>query len=63
MQPQVVTDDQRMEYNQVLEQVYKMTRDIEDKLPMYYIVLRSEDVIRKLVAIVSCSSSVCCLSL
>lgn len=63
MPHQVVTDDQRMEYNQILEQVYKMTRDIEDKLPMYYIVLRSEDVIRKLVAIVSRPSSVCCLSL
>ncbi|OJA07852.1 hypothetical protein AZE42_10212 [Rhizopogon vesiculosus] len=52
MQPHALADDQRMEYNQLLEQVYKMTREIEGKLPMYYIILRSDDVIRKLVAIV-----------
>jgi hypothetical protein len=53
MQPSGLPDEQRMEYNQLLEQVYRMTRDIENKLPMYYIVLRSDGMIRKLVAIVS----------
>jgi hypothetical protein len=59
MQPSGLPDEQRMEYNQLLEQVYRMTRDIENKLPMYYIVLRSDGMIRKLVAIVSVP--LCCL--
>ncbi|KAG1821927.1 uncharacterized protein BJ212DRAFT_1334597 [Suillus subaureus] len=47
-----VPDDQRMEYNQLMDQVQKMTRDLDTRLPMYWIVLRSEDMIRRLVAIV-----------
>lgn len=53
MQSSVLPDDQRMEYSQLLEHVFKITREMEAKLPMYYIVLRSDDIIRKLVAIVS----------
>jgi len=53
MQSHALPDDQRMDYSQLLEQVFKMTRDMETKLPMYYILLRSDDIIRKLVAIVS----------
>lgn len=47
-----VPDDQRMEYNQLMDQVQKMTRDLDTRLPMYWIVLRSEDMIRRLVTIV-----------
>lgn len=52
MQQVTVTDDQRMEYNQLMDQVQKMTRELDGRLPMYWIVLRSDDMIRKLVAIV-----------
>jgi hypothetical protein len=53
MAPLVVSDDQRMEYNQLMDQVQKMTQDLDNRLPMYWIVLRSDDMIRRLVAIVS----------
>lgn len=49
----VVSDDQRMEYNQLMDQVQKMTQELDSRLPMYWIVLRSDDMIRRLVAIVS----------
>lgn len=53
MQLLTVPDDQRMEYNQLMDQVQKMTQELNTRLPMYWIVLRSEDMIRRLVAIVS----------
>ncbi|KAG1723356.1 kinase-like domain-containing protein [Suillus paluster] len=53
MQLHALSDDHRMEYNKLLEQVHKMTQDLDAKLPMYWIVLRSVDMIRNLVAIVS----------
>jgi len=53
MQAQHVPDEQRLEYNNVLEKVHKLTTELEPKLPMYFTVLRNEDVIRKCVAIVS----------
>ncbi|KAG1723357.1 kinase-like domain-containing protein [Suillus paluster] len=53
MQLHALPDDQRMEYNQLLERLHKMTRDLDAKLPMYCIVLGSDDMIRNLVAIVS----------
>lgn len=52
MPPLTVPDDQRMEYNQLMDQVQKMTQDLDGRLPMYWIVLRSDDMIRRLVAIV-----------
>ncbi|OAX34381.1 kinase-like protein [Rhizopogon vinicolor AM-OR11-026] len=45
-------DDQRMEYNHLLELIYKMTEQLENQLPMYYIVLGSEPIIRMLTAII-----------
>ena len=53
MQPQLVPDEQRLQYNEVLEKTHKLTTDLEPKLPMYFAVLRNEDDIRKCVAIVS----------
>ncbi|OJA08608.1 hypothetical protein AZE42_12385, partial [Rhizopogon vesiculosus] len=46
----ILPDDQRMEYNRLLEQVFKMTEQLENQLPMYYIVLGSDN-IRKLIVI------------
>ncbi|KAG1723355.1 kinase-like domain-containing protein [Suillus paluster] len=53
MQLHALSDDHRMEYNRLLEQVHKMAQDLDVKLPMYWIVLRSDNMIRNLVAIVS----------
>lgn len=53
MQLVTLPDDQRMEYNQLMDQVQKMTRDLDGRLPMYWIVLRADEMIRRLVAIVS----------
>ncbi|KAH7928271.1 hypothetical protein BV22DRAFT_1030924 [Leucogyrophana mollusca] len=47
-----VPDEQRLEYNKLLEQVHKATTDIDNKLPMFHMVLKHDVVIRKLVAIV-----------
>lgn len=48
-----IPDEQRLEYNQVLEQVFKMTAEMDQRLHMYYAVFKSEDLLRKYVAIVS----------
>lgn len=53
MQLVTLPDDQRMEYNQLMDQVQKMTRDLDGRLPMYWIVLRADEMIRRLVEIVS----------
>lgn len=47
-----IPDEQRLEYNQLLEQVYKMTSDLDSKLHMYFVVFKNEDLLRKYVAIV-----------
>ncbi|KAG1718598.1 hypothetical protein EDB19DRAFT_2046016 [Suillus lakei] len=52
MQTCTVPPEQRIEYNQLLDQLEKMTRDLDGRLPMYWIVLGSDDTIRRLVAIV-----------
>lgn len=51
--PQHIPDDQRPEYTQLLEQVYKMTSELEPKLPMYFAVFKNDELLRKYVAIVS----------
>jgi hypothetical protein len=48
-----VPAEQRMEYNTVLEQLHRACTDLEHKLPMYYAILRKEEVVRRLVIIVS----------
>ncbi|KAG1726251.1 uncharacterized protein EDB91DRAFT_61174 [Suillus paluster] len=52
MQPIVLSDKQRMEYDQLLDLVHNMAQDLDAKLPVYWILLRSDDMIRRLVAIV-----------
>ncbi|KAF9234618.1 hypothetical protein BU15DRAFT_52406 [Melanogaster broomeanus] len=52
MAAQQIPDEQRLEYNQLLEQVYKMTSDLDPKLHMYFAVFKNEDLLRKYVAIV-----------
>ena len=53
MAPQSVPDEQRLHYNELLEQVHKLTSDLEPKLPMYLAFLKNEEMIRKCVATVS----------
>ncbi|KAJ6607365.1 hypothetical protein B0H10DRAFT_2072011 [Mycena sp. CBHHK59/15] len=47
-----VPAEQRMEYNNVLEQLHRACTDLDSKLPMFFAVLKKEDVIRRLVIIV-----------
>lgn len=51
--PLQVPDEQRAEYNQALEQAYKMTVELDAKLPLYFAFFRNDDLLRKYVAIVS----------
>ncbi|KAJ7494586.1 hypothetical protein B0H11DRAFT_2002483 [Mycena galericulata] len=44
--------EQRMEYNNVLEQLHRACTDLDHKLPMLFAVLKKEDVVRRLVIIV-----------
>lgn len=50
-----VPAEQRMEYNNVLEQLHRACTDLDHKLPMLFAVLKKEDVVRRLVIIVSLS--------
>lgn len=49
--------EQRAEFNSVLEQLQGYAQQIDNKLPMYYVVLKSEDAIKRLIAIVGFLSS------
>lgn len=51
--PIEVPAEQRMEYNTVLEQLHRSCVDLDQKLPMLFAVLKKEDVVRRLVIIVS----------
>jgi hypothetical protein len=44
--------DQRIDYNNMVEQLHRFAQELDHKLPMYFIVLKNEDVIKKLIAIV-----------
>lgn len=44
--------EQRAEFNSLLDQLQGYAQQIESKLPMYYFVLKSEDGIKRLIAIV-----------
>lgn len=48
-----IPEQQRAKYVEILEQVQRMSGDIEPKLPMYYYILRDGDTIKRLIAIVS----------
>ncbi|EIW84127.1 hypothetical protein CONPUDRAFT_151169 [Coniophora puteana RWD-64-598 SS2] len=47
-----VPDEQRLEYGQVLETVYKLCLDLEHKLAMFSVLVPNHQTIKKLVAIV-----------
>ncbi|KAF8161742.1 hypothetical protein K438DRAFT_306116 [Mycena galopus ATCC 62051] len=47
-----VPAEQRMEYNNVLEQLYRACKDLDCKLPMLLAILKKEDVVRRLVIII-----------
>ncbi|KAJ7126729.1 hypothetical protein C8R44DRAFT_103842 [Mycena epipterygia] len=44
-----VPAEQRMEYNTVLEQLYRACNELDHKLPMIFAVFKKEDVVRRLV--------------
>ncbi|KAJ7838639.1 hypothetical protein B0H14DRAFT_1082912 [Mycena olivaceomarginata] len=47
-----VPAEQRMEYNTVLEQLHRACIDLDHKLPMLFVVLKKEEVVRRLVIII-----------
>jgi hypothetical protein len=47
-----VTPDQRMEHNKLVEQLHRFSQELDQKLPMYLVALKSEEVIKSLVSIV-----------
>ena len=53
MATQQIADEQRQEYVQLLEQVYKMSLELDSRLHMYFAVFRNEELLRRYVAIVS----------
>lgn len=52
MQPQDVPQEHHQEYATLLDQLHRFAQEIDAKLPMYMFVLKSEDMIKKLIAIV-----------
>jgi hypothetical protein len=55
MASQIVPDDQKREFNRMLEQLHRYVVDMEPSLALYFLLLKQEDVIRKLIAIVGLS--------
>ncbi|KAG1723352.1 uncharacterized protein EDB91DRAFT_178628 [Suillus paluster] len=53
MQLHELSDGRRTEYSRLLQQLHEMTQDLDVRLPLYWIVLRSDNMIRNLVAIIS----------
>jgi len=45
--------EQRIEYNHILENAFRVANDTDQKLQMVVAVLQKEDIVRKLIAIVS----------
>jgi len=52
MQPQDVPQEHHTEYASLIEQLHHFAQEIDGKLPMYLFVLKSEDMVKKLIAIV-----------
>ncbi|KAF5337189.1 hypothetical protein D9611_003078 [Ephemerocybe angulata] len=48
-----VPPDQRVAYDSTLKQLFPLVSDMEGKLPLFYALVKQEEVIRKLVAMVS----------
>lgn len=45
--------EQRIEYNHILENAFRVANETDQKLQMVVAVLQKEDIVRKLIAIVS----------
>ncbi|KAI6021000.1 hypothetical protein BKA83DRAFT_4293850 [Pisolithus microcarpus] len=52
MQRQVIPDDQRLEYKQLLERAGKLVDDLDNRLPTYWNIINNEEVIRKFTIII-----------
>ena len=52
MHPQDVPPEHQAEYATLIEQLSHFALEIDNKLPMYLFVLKSEDAVKKLIAIV-----------
>jgi hypothetical protein len=52
--------DQRAEYNRILEQLFRQCQDTDSKLGMIYVLLKQDDLLQKLIAIVSRSWILVC---
>ena len=53
MQAVDVPVDQRVEYNRILEQLFRQCLDTDQKLGMIYVLLKQDDLLQKLITIVS----------
>lgn len=52
MQHHDIPQEQRAEYASLIEQLHHSTQEIDTKLPTYMFVLKSEEMIKRLIAIV-----------
>ncbi|KZP27348.1 hypothetical protein FIBSPDRAFT_928183 [Athelia psychrophila] len=52
MTQHIVPDQEKVEYNRVLEQAFHASQEMDPKLPMFFYVLKEGDLIKKLVAII-----------
>jgi len=52
MKQHQVPENQRGEYNRILEQAYRCAQEVEPKLLTYFYVLKDADMVRKLIAII-----------
>lgn len=44
--------EQRMEYNGLVDKLHQYAQEVDPKLPMYYLIIKQEEVLKKLIAIV-----------
>jgi hypothetical protein len=47
-----VPEDKRLEHSLVLDNLFKYCQEIDPKLWLYYLVIKNEDIIRRLIAVV-----------
>ena len=52
MQPQDIPPEHQAEFGSLIDQLSRLLPDIDNKLPMYFFALKSEDHLKRLIAIV-----------
>ncbi|KAI6103874.1 hypothetical protein EDD16DRAFT_293926 [Pisolithus croceorrhizus] len=52
MHPQVLPDEQRSEYNLLLERACKLVNELDNRLPAYWNIINNDEVIRKFIIII-----------